>query len=444
MRIRFSTWLLIAAAAAAPLSAQDRVEFVGRVAAVVGDSVVTNIDLQEALLAWQASTRSQPPADSIELLRLQHDLLEEHIDQLLLLQAAERDTTLRVQETAVTQAVDQQIQQLQQQLGGPAGLERELAASNLTMQSYRERLGVQQRRQMLIQNYLRKVRQLRKPPTVTEEEVREFFDSNKDRMGTRPPTVEFRQVVIPVEPSDSAMAAARAKADSVLQLAREGEDFAQLARRFSEDQGSRDLGGDLGFRRPGAGWYSAFERAVFSPLVRPGEIVGPVRTPVGLHIIKIERIRGAERQARHILVRAPIAESDKARTRELADSLGDVIRAGAEVDTIAARWGDPDELVRVGPFRQDSLPGAYAQHLASAQEDEVIGPFELDDGPVPQIVVAKITNTESARPATVDDYRTQIIERLAETKLMDELLAELRGATYIEVRLPDPGGRAQR
>ena len=444
MRRRFVAALSLLAAFTSPLNAQSRTEFVGRVVAVVGDSVVTNIDLQEALLAWQASSGQQPPTDSLELLRLQRDLLDDHVDQLLLLQAAHRDTTLRVQETAITQAVDAQIAQLQQRLGGAAGLERELANSNLTLQSYRDRLAVQQRRQALIQNYLRKIRQQRKPPTVTEEEVRDFFEANSTSVGTRPPTIAFRQVVIPVEPADSAMAIARALADSVLELARGGEDFAQLARRFSEDRGSKDLGGDLGFRRPGAGWYSGFERAVFSPVVRPGEIVGPVRTPVGLHIIKVERIRGAERQARHILIRAAVTDADKERTRKLADSLANEIRGGAEIDTIAARFGDPDELVRVGPFRQDSLPGAYAQHLAGAQRGQVLGPFELNDGPVPQMVVARIIETEAARPATVDDYRTQIIERLADGKLMDELLQELRQATYIEVRLPDPGGGSQR
>jgi hypothetical protein len=158
----------------------------------------------------------------------------------------------------------------------------------------------------------------------------------------------------------------------------------------------------------------------------------------------VERIRGAERQARHILIRAAVSDADKERTRKLADSLANVIRAGAEIDTIAARFGDPDELVRVGPFRQDSLPGAYSQHLAGAQRGQVLGPFELNDGPVPQMVVARIIETEEARPATVDDYRTQIIERLADGKLMDELLQELRQATYIEVRLPDPGGGSQR
>ncbi len=425
-----------------PLQAQ-RTELLGRVDAVVGDSVITNIDVQEALLAWQAQTGQEPPTDSIALLRLRHELVRDQIDQLLLLQAAARDTTLRVSEPAINQAVDGRIAQLQQRMGGPAALERALAESNLTLQTYRERLRLQQRRETLIQNYLRKVRQQRKPPPVTEEEIREFFQANQDRIGTRPPTITFRQVVIPIEPSEAAMTAARAKADSVLQLARGGEDFAQLARRFSEDPGSRELGGDLGFNRPGV-WYAPFDRAVFSVGLRPGDIIGPIRTPVGLHVLRVERIRGAERQVRHVLIRPAITADDRARTRAIADSLGNVIRAGAAVDSIAARWGDPDELIRVGPWRRDSLPEPYGRLFADAQEGQVVGPFELDgDGPAPKIGVARVTDLEPARPATVDDYRTTILEQLAQAKLMEELLQELRQRTYIEVRLPpDPGGRA--
>jgi parvulin-like peptidyl-prolyl isomerase len=169
-------------------------------------------------------------------------------------------------------------------------------------------------------------------------------------------------------------------------------------------------------------------------------IVGPVRTPVGLHIIKIERIRGAERQARHILLRPQLAESDTRRALTAGDSVAEALRAGADLDSIADARSDPDELVRVGPLRQDSLPPAYAQPLAFAQQGQVVGPFELSDGPAPQVAVARVTEVVPARPATVDDYRTTILDQLAQAKLMDELLQELRRSTYIEVRLPDAGG----
>lgn len=426
----------------APADAQLRSELLGRVDAVVGDSIVTNLDLQDALLVWRSTTQQEPPTDSLELLTLKHQLLDSRIDQLLLLQAAAQDTTLRVSAETITASVEARIGQLRQQMGGQAALERALAESNLTLQAYRERLITQQRREALIQNYLRKIRQLRKPPTVTEEEIRAFFEANRDQIGMRPPTITFRQVVLPVHPSDSAMARTRTLADSLIQLARSGEaEFEQLARRYSEDPGSRDLGGDLGFNRPDGTWYLEFEAAVFSQLARPGMVIGPVRTPVGLHVIKIERIRGAERQVRHILLRPEIGPADVERARTFGDSIAEAIRAGADLDSIARLHADPDELVRVGPFRQDSLPTPYGQYLNNVEEGQVVGPFELTDGPAPQVVVLRVSELDAARPATVDDYRANIQEQLAQAKLMEELLAELRAATYIDVRLPpDPSG----
>lgn len=430
---------LLFAGVSTPATAQTAPELLGRVVAVVGDSVITNIDLQEALLAWQATTRQEPPTDSAGMLRLQHQLVRQQIDQLLLLQAATRDTTLRVSDEAISQAVEAQVSQLRQRMGGAEAFERALSESNLTLQTYRERLQLQQRRDALIQNYLRKVRQLRKPPPVTEEEIRAYFEENREAVGTRPPTITFRQAVLPIQPSDSALERTRILADSLLALARGGEDFAALARRYSEDP-SRELGGDLGFSRPG-NYVDAFDRALFSPTARPGDVVGPVRTQFGLHIIKVERIRGAERQARHILLRPEITEADRQRAMELGDSLAEAIRAGESVDTVAARFGDPDELVRVGPWRQDSLPAPYDQHLADAQQGEVVGPFVDDQPPAPaKLIIARISEVEAARPATVDDYRTQIFDRLAQDKLMEELLQELRVATYIDIRLADPGG----
>jgi peptidyl-prolyl cis-trans isomerase SurA len=131
---------LLAFIGATPAAAQERTEFLGRIVAVIGDSIVTNVDLQEAMLGWQATTGQPLPQDPVALAQIQREVLEDRIDQLLLLQEAQRDTSLRVPEAQVTQTVDQNIRRLEQQLGGPAAFERALQESNLTRQSYRERM----------------------------------------------------------------------------------------------------------------------------------------------------------------------------------------------------------------------------------------------------------------------------------------------------------------
>ncbi|MCI0691558.1 peptidylprolyl isomerase [candidate division KSB1 bacterium] len=76
----------------------------------------------------------------------------------------------------------------------------------------------------------------------------------------------------------------RSLAADILRRARSGEDFAQLAQIYSEDESNRDKGGDLGFFKRSA-MVKPFEDAAFA--ANPGDIVGPVQTTFGLHVIKV-------------------------------------------------------------------------------------------------------------------------------------------------------------
>src|SRR5690606_7857965 len=140
----------------------------------------------------------------------------------------------------------------------------------------------------------------RRPPPVTEDEVRAYFEAQKEMLGRRPASLTFEQVVVAPRPSDSARTAARERALEILRELREGADFAALARRHSNDPGTREQGGDLGWFRRGD-MVPQFDSAAFA--LRPGELSGVVESAFGFHIIRVDRVRGAERQARHILIR---------------------------------------------------------------------------------------------------------------------------------------------
>lgn len=98
---------------------------------------------------------------------------------------------------------------------------------------------------------------------------------------------------------ESVNADAKAKAEEVLTKVKAGEDFATLAKQYSQDT-TASAGGDLGFFAKGK-MVPEFEAAAFA--LKEGEVSGLVKTVYGYHIIKVTAIKGDEIQASHILIK---------------------------------------------------------------------------------------------------------------------------------------------
>lgn len=417
-------------------------QLVDGIVAIVGDSAVLRSDLEEEALRIAASSGRALPDDPRELSQLYERALEARINELLLIQAAARDTLVEVTDEEIRNAVERQIADQRRALGGDVALSRALAESGLTLTQYREMLTEQFRRQAMIDRYLSVVRSTRRPPPVTDAEARAFFEAQKDQLGERPATLTFEQVVIAPRPSDSARAAALAEAEEVLRKLREGEDFEKLARLHSDDPGTKNRGGDLGWFRQGD-MVPEFSDVAFA--LRPGMTSGIVETMFGFHIIRVDKVKGAERQARHILIQPEMTPADVERTREVAEQVAEKLRAGASIDSLVSAYGNPSLQggggplpPRVGPVPRDGLPGPYAVALAEVQKGQVIGPFRLTQDNAPaNWVVARITDVTEAGTYSWSDpeLRARVREQLESQKLMEELIQELRESTLVEIRM---------
>ena len=121
---------------------------------------------------------------------------------------------------------------------------------------------------------------------LTREDMMGYYEAHKDTY-TRPEEVRARHILIKVPPNASAELEAkiRTRVDEILAKLRDGEDFAALAKSYSEDPASAEQGGDLGFF-PRGRMVPEFEKMVFSSPV--GQISEPVRTQFGFHIIRVE------------------------------------------------------------------------------------------------------------------------------------------------------------
>ncbi|HEX6941050.1 MAG TPA: peptidylprolyl isomerase [Longimicrobiales bacterium] len=438
--------LLVLASGASPLRAQESAAATGvvdRIVAVVGDSAVLKTDLDEEVFRMVAASGQSLPEDPQALERLYREALETKIDELLVLQAAARDS-VAVDDAEVDRVAEQELARQRQALGGERAFADAVRQTGMTVDEYREELERQIRRQRLIETYLATIRRDRRPPPVTDAEAREYFDAQRSRIGRRPATLSFEQVIVRPQPTDSARAAARAEAEQVLAMIRDGADFEEMARRYTDEPGGRERGGDLGWFRLGQ-MVPEFERVAFS--LPPGAVSGIVETTFGFHIIKVEKVKGGERQARHILFRPEMTDADYRRTEDIAREVAERMRRGEPVDSLVARYGDPSlqsagSLLapRVGPIRRDALaelPAPYASALADVQLHQVVEPFRLTGiGEGNHWVVLKITGLTEAGEYTWDDpdLRSRIREQLERQKLMDEIIRELRERTYVDVR----------
>jgi len=143
-----------------------------------------------------------------------------------------------------------------------------------------------QHARMLVQKYATDT--LQKKIKASDEEIKKYVEAHPER-DTEQET--------------------RAKAEEVLKRIRAGEDFAKLAQEFGSD-GTKDVGGDLGWFGPGR-MHPDFEKAAYA--LKPGEVSDLVKTPFGIHIIKLEArktetVEGKQQEmvhARHILFADP-------------------------------------------------------------------------------------------------------------------------------------------
>jgi peptidyl-prolyl cis-trans isomerase SurA len=408
-------------------------DVVDRVMAIVGDSIILRTEIQEELQRMAMSEGVPLPDPGPELDQMMSEVLDQMINRSLVLQEAARDTLIRVNESEIEDRVAARIDDVAQQFGGQSGLQQALATDGLNLAEYRDLLRTQIRQEQTQQLFLQ--RTLQNAPTIelSEDDLLTAFQASRAQLQQRPKIITFTQVVLKPTPSEISQQTARSEADSLLGEIQGGSNFEELAQLHSDDIGSAELGGDLGWFRRGM-MVTEFDEAAFS--MRDGQVSDIVQTEFGYHIIKIERSRAGEKRGRHILVIPEMTETDIQRTRDTASVVLGRVKAGEPMEILFSQYSDeedPDTL-RV-PFDQiDQLPPGYGV-IATGVGNEVIGPIEYETprGEI-RLAVVKVEEVREAGAYTFEDLRGQVAAQLQEQRQYARILEELRAKTHIEIR----------
>jgi len=294
---------------------------------------------------------------------------------------------------------------------------------------------------------------------ASEKEVRAAYDDNIERYRVEQRHARHILLPVPAQATDEEARKLAEQAAAVAAEARAGADFAELARKYSQDAGTRDKGGDLGFVARGA-TDPAFERALFG--LAPGEISDPVRSTFGYHVIQLVEVRKVLDKdfasVRKDIEREVRRRKAVDRFHEMSVRLADLVYEQAEsLDAAASELGL--KIQESGWFSRKGGEGLMhdPKVVAAAFSEEVLA--EGLNSPVLELegdVLVALRKLEYREAVTrpLDEVRAQVEKAIRQEKAVARagsegaaMLASLRGgadfdstlsAARLAVRSPGP------
>ncbi|HEX4209899.1 MAG TPA: peptidylprolyl isomerase [Candidatus Binataceae bacterium] len=293
----------------------------------------------------------------------------------------------------------------------------------------------------------------------SEQDIQNFYDDNAKTMFTHPAEVHASHILVavPAGASQKDKDAAHAKAENILKQLQAGANFATLAKKYSDDPGTKNNGGDLG-SFPRGEMVKPFEEAAFS--LKPGQLT-IVETQFGFHILKVLEIKEAGTDAPEQVRSRIITELKKKAGVEMG-------KADVQQDLTAALTGhNLDDIAKKRGLTVTVTPEFAANEPIKGAEDEPkLGPavFKLDSGATQAITdtdVPYLVNVIAKDPSHIpplaeihDLARTMLIRVTAETKahqLAQSIIAKIATpddftkaavTNHLEVRETGPFARS--
>lgn len=408
--------------------AQPQGKVIDRIVAVVGQGAILHSEL--AGRAEQAKGAGMPLNEALLCGELE-DLLYEK----LLVEQGRLDS-VTVEETQVNAELDRRIRYFAQQLGGEQKLE-EFYGKNVA--EIRSEFREQIHDQLLVQTMQQKVTgDIR----ITPRDVQRFYQRiPADSIPFINAEVEYVQLLRIPKPSDEEERRVRRRIEEYRSAVLDGsKDFCTVAILYSEDPGSAKNCGELGLVPTGV-MVPEFDAVALS--LKEGEVSQVFKTQFGYHFMQLIERRGEQYNARHVLMRPQVSNSDLLRERNFLDSLLTLVRKGdTDLQTLAGQYTDDEDSKGTNGLMLEPNSNSARWDLKSLDQQTFFVLDKLKKGEVgdPQLVVLPdgskayrllqlLLRTEPHRANLKDDYR--LLQQATEGKLRAEAIDR-----WVKDRLP--------
>lgn len=252
------------------------------IVAIVNDEIITLHDINREAQPAISEAEKKGALDDAARIKIRRTVLDRLIEKKLTDQKI-RELGIKVSEEEIRQAIDDVRKQ--NNIPSQEALVAALAGQGLSFDQYRAQLQEQIEKLKLVSV------EVRAKVQVGETEMRDYYAANLAKY-TEEESYRARHIFFKTGEKATPEETQRSKttALAVLADARGGKDFAELAKKFSEDPAARKDGGDLGSFKKGD-MQPELEKAILA--LKPGEVSELVTTPIGFHIIKLEaRVSG--------------------------------------------------------------------------------------------------------------------------------------------------------
>ncbi len=256
---------------------------VDRVVAVVNQEIITFSEVEKMSRSLQVEIQTEDRLERRERVQeIFRKVLEKLIEEKLIDQEAKKSGV-----KVTSKEVEGAIEEVKRRHAvNQENFEKLLAAEGMTLEAFKKEMEKQILRGKVI-NWAVKVE-----PTAGEKELRDFYQKHIDRYRVNE-SYRISHILFPI-PKDTSLEQGREirkRSQKVLERIKGGEDFGEMALRYSEDPSSRKDRGDMGYFKRGE-LLPALEREALR--LQVGEVSGVIRTEFGFHIIKLLDRKGNE------------------------------------------------------------------------------------------------------------------------------------------------------
>jgi peptidyl-prolyl cis-trans isomerase SurA len=382
------------------------------------------------MMAAAQERRTNARPDDPVLLKRSLDVL---INEKLIVTKAVEDS-LTTSDDEITERMEYQIQAMMQQMGSERRIEE---VYGMSMAKIRRDFRDEIRKQLLTE---RLSQQKFAAMKVSSKEVQDFYKQYKDSIPPVPPQFEIFHIVKNVEPSLVAKEKTQALAKKIRDSLIAGGDFAAFARKYSNDPGSAQSGGDLGFVQRGK-FIAEFEKTAYA--LQINEISQPVETPFGFHVIQLLDKRENEVKTRHILLKLGQTDDDVTRTKGFLDSLKMRVAKGESFEDLAKQYSDDTDTKAfgglLGRMEAVKLPADLREKIEKLKDGEITEalPYSAPGSTKSAFnIVLRKKYIPEHKISFDDDYKRleQMASMQKRAKVYEDWMLELRKNIYWEVK----------